>query len=152
MDALRRRAWWILVAVSATLVMFGAGDIVIGPPFDPGITLGLTGLTHAQLQAESEAGYRVLDFYTRSGGVHLLVVGLALAAITLVPYRAGAAWAWRTMWLLPAWNAGVFAMSAWFGVAEGQSPPPPMLSAPFIGGLTVVALLLDAGRFRARKL
>lgn len=150
MDALRRRAWWILVALTGMLAMFGAGDIIIGPPFDPGITLGLTGLTHAQLHAESEAGYRMLDFYTRAGGAHLLVVGLALTAIVLVPYRAGAAWAWRTMWLLPAWNAGVFAMNAWFGVAPGQDPPPPMLSAPFLGGLAVVALLVDAGRFRSR--
>lgn len=148
MTSLRKRAWWLLAALTVLLALFGIGDVLIGPPFDPGIAHGLTGLTHAQLEAESAAGYLLLDFYTRAGGVHLFVMGVALTAIVAIPYRAGQAWAWRVMWLYPAWTAAGFALNALFGVAEGQAPPPPMLSAPILGGLAAVALLVDARRFR----
>lgn len=146
MNGLRRRAWWILAALIALLGMFGIGDILIGPTFDPGIALGLTGRTHAEIQAESAAGYRLLDFYTRAGGVHLMVISMALAVILLIPYRAGARWAWWTMWLFPAWTVGVFALNAAFGVVEGQVPPPPMISGPILGLVGAVALLVDAPR------
>jgi hypothetical protein len=148
MTSLRKRAWWLLAALTVLLALFGIGDVLIGPAFDLGIALGLTGLTHAQLEAESAAGYRLLDFYTRAGGAHLFVMGVALTAIVVIPYRAGHTWAWWTLWLYPAWTAAGFTLNALFGVAEGQAPPPPMLSAPILGGFAAVALLIDARRFR----
>ena len=147
MKGIRRRAWWVLLAMVVLLGMFGIGDVLIGPAYDPGIALGLTGLTHAELQAESTAGYRLLDFYTRAGGFQLTAMSVALAGILLVPYRAGHAWAWWTWWIFPAWTAGVFALNALFGVAPGQVPPPPMLSAPVLGILAAAALLVDRVRF-----
>jgi hypothetical protein len=147
MNAFRRRAWWALVSLTVLLALFGIGDVIIGPAFDPGIALGLTGLTHAELQAESAAGYLLLDFYTRAGGANLVVMGVALTAIVLVPYRAGRSWAWWTLWLFPAWTAAVFGLNAAFGVAAGQAPPPPMLSGPILGAIAVAALLLDRRRF-----
>jgi hypothetical protein len=147
MNALRRRAWWALAALSALLALFGIGDVIIGPPFDPGIALGLTGLTHAELQAESAAGYLLLDFYTRAAGAHLAVMGVALTAIVLVPYREGRSWAWWTLWLFPAWTVAVFGLNAAFGVAPGQAPPPPMISGPILGAIAVGALLVDRPRF-----
>jgi hypothetical protein len=147
MNALRRRAWWPLVFLTLLLGFFGIGDVIIGPAFDPGIALGLTGLTHAELRAESAAGYLLLDFYTRAGGAHLAVMAIALTAIVLIPYRAGQSWAWWTMWLFPAWTAAGFALNMAFGVAPGQVPPPPMISGPILGVIAVAALLLDRERF-----
>jgi len=147
MDGIRRRAWWALLALTVLLGLFGIGDVLIGPAFDPGIALGLAGVTHAELQAESTAGYLLLDIYTRAGGVHLLALSVALTAILLIPYRAGHRWAWWALWLFPAWTAAGFLLNLAFGVAPGQAPPPPMLSAPILGGLAVVALLIDAPRF-----
>jgi hypothetical protein len=147
MNALRRRAWWALVFLTVLLALFGIGDVLIGPAFDPGIALGLTGLTHAELQAESAAGYLLLDFYTRAGGAHLFVMGAALTMIVLVPYRAGHTWAWWTLWLFPAWTAVALAVNLAFGVAPGQTPPPPMISGPILGAIAVLALLIDAPRF-----
>ena len=147
MHDLRRRAWWVLLAFTVLLGLFGIGDVLIGPAFDPGITLGLTGLTHAQLQAESPAGYRMLDFYTRVGGINLMAISAALTAIVLIPYRAGRRWAWWALWIAPAWTVGAFAINAAFGVAEGQAPPPPMVSGPIRAASTAAALLLDAPRF-----
>lgn len=149
MNGLRRRGWWLLVAMSVLLVLFGIGDVLIGPPFDPGIALGLTGLSHQELQAESAAGYRLLDFYTRIGGVTLTALGVALSLILLIPYRAGERWAWRAAWLFPAWTVGAFALNAAFGVAPGEAPPPPMISGPILGAIAAVVLVLDAPRFRA---
>jgi hypothetical protein len=147
MNALRRRAWWALVSLTVLMGLFGVGDVLIGPAFDPGIALGLTGLTHEELRAESAAGYLLLDFYTRAGGVHLAMISVALTAIVLIPYRAGRPWAWRIMWLFPAWTVAVFGMNAAFGVAPGQVPPPPMISGPILGAIAVLALLIDAPRF-----
>ena len=142
-----RYARWTLLVLAAMLGLFGIGDLLIGPSFDPGITLGLTGRTLAQLEAESAAGYRMLDFYTRVGGIHLMVIGVVLALIVLLPYRAGHRWAWWAMWLFPAWAMLGFALDAAFGVAPGQAPPPPMISAPILAGVAVVALLVDRARF-----
>jgi hypothetical protein len=144
-----RYARWALAVMSGILGLFGLGDVLIGPPFDPGITLGLSGLTLGQLEAESAAGFRMLDFYTRSLGISLMVIGVTLTLIVLIPYRDGRRWAWWAMWLLPAWALGGFALNAAFGVAEGQAPPPPMVSAPVFAAIAVLALIVDRGRFGA---
>ena len=151
MNSIRRRAWWALLVITVMLGMFGLGDVIIGPSFDPGIALGLTGLTHAELEAESAAGYLLLDFYTRAGGAQLLALSVPLTAILLIPYRDGRTWAWGVLWVIPAWTVGVFAMNAVFGVAPGQTPPPPMLSAPIIGAIAVLALVVDMPRFREAR-
>jgi hypothetical protein len=135
--------------MSGILGLFGLGDVLIGPPFDPGITLGLSGLTLQQLEAESAAGFRMLDFYTRSLGISLIVIGVTLTLVVLIPYRDGRRWAWWAMWLLPAWALGGFALNASFGVAAGQAPPPPMVSAPIFAAIAAVALLVDRARFGA---
>lgn len=147
MGALRRRAWWYLVALSVLIALFGVGDLIGGVTVDPGITLGLTGLTPAELGAQSAAGYRAFDFTTRTQGVSLVVMGVVLTAILLIPYRAGRRWAWNTMWILPAWTVASVILYVGFGVAPGQPPPPPMVSGPLLGAIAVVVLLLDRRRF-----
>jgi hypothetical protein len=146
-----RYARWTLLVLTVLFTLFGVGDLLIGPSFDPGITLGVAGVSLEQLRTESEAGYRMLDFYTRMGGVHLIAMGLALTVLLLVPYREGRRWAWWTMWLFPGWIALSLALELSFGVAPGQAPPPPMVSGPILAALAAVALLGDRTRFFAAR-
>ena len=108
MEALRRRAWWYLLALSVLIALFGVGDVLGGVTVDPGITLSLTGLTPAELGMQSAEGYRAFDFTTRTQGASLIVMGVVLTAILLVPYREGRRWAWNLMWVLPAWTLAGF--------------------------------------------
>ena len=147
MDVLRRRVWWYLVALSLVIALFGIGDVVGGINVDPGITTGLSGLTLAELRAESVAGYRLYDFATRAQGWVLVIVGVLMTVILVVPYRAGMRWAWYAMWTLPAWAFGVLGLYLAFGVDSRQPPPPPMVSGPLLGGFAVAVLLLERRRF-----
>jgi hypothetical protein len=147
MYALRRRAWWYLVAFSVVIGLFGVGDVIAGITVDPGITVGLSGLTLTELQAESPAGYRLYDFASRAQGLVLVIVGVLLTVILLIPYRSGMRWAWYAMWTLPAWAFGVLGLYLAFGVDPRQPLPPPMVSGPLLGGLAVAVLLLDGRRF-----
>lgn len=147
MATLRRRAWWYLVAVSVLIGLFGVGDVIGGISVDPGITTGLSGLTLAELQAESAAGYRLYDFALRAQGLVLVIVGVLMTAILVIPYRAGLRWAWYAMWTMPVWAFGVLGLYLAFGVDPRQPPPPPMVSGPVLGGLAVAVLLLDGRRF-----
>lgn len=135
------------MAMSVVLVAFGVTDVIVGSAADPGIPLGLIGLSPTELRAESEAGYRILDFFTRSQGLVLIVLGLLGSAILLFAYRRDQRWAWWTMWALPAWSAGGFVLYFVAGVEASQPPPPPMLSAPFFAVLTAAIQLISAPRF-----
>ena len=147
MNALRRRAWWYLVGFSALIGLFGIGDVIGGVSVDPGITLGLTGLTLAELEAQSAIAYRAYDFTTRTQGLALVFYGALATATLLIPYRDRQRWAWWAAWSLPAWTVGVFALYASFGLAPGTPPPPPMVSGPILGALAVLVLLVDRPRF-----
>lgn len=147
MESLRRRAWWYLVAFSVLIGLFGVGDVIGGISVDPGITTALSGLTLAELQAESAAGYRLYDFASRAQGLVLVIVGVLMTVILVIPYRAGMPWAWFAMWTLPAWAFAVLGLYVAFGVDPRQPPPPPMVSGPLLGGIAVAVLLLDWRRF-----
>lgn len=147
MNVLRRRAWWFLVAFSVLIGLFGIGDLIGGITVDPGITAGLSGLTLAELEAESAAGYRLYDFASRTQGLALVVIGVLMTAVLLIPYRSGRRWAWYTMWTLPAWSFAVLGLYLVFGVDPRQPPPPPMVSGPLLGGVAVAVLLLEWRRF-----
>ena len=147
MHSIRRRAWWYLVALSVLIGLFGLTDIVGGVSADPGITLGLTGRSLAELEAEGALAYRAYDFTTRTQGLSLVIIGILATGVLLIPYRHGQAWAWRLTWSLPAWTAGVFLMYVAFGLAPGAPPPPPMISGPLLGVIAAAVLLMDRGRF-----
>lgn len=147
MGWLRRNAWWGLVFISVVVVLFGITDIIVGAEADEGIPLGLIGLSSSELRAESEAGYRILDFFTRSQGIVLAVLGVLSTATLLFAYRRDQRWAWWTMWALPAWSACVLTLYLVAGVDPTQPPPPPMLSAPFFLVLTTAIQLVSAPRF-----
>ncbi len=136
--------------MSLVLIGFGVTDIFVGSAADPGIPLGLVGLSPEALRAESQAGYQLLDFFTRSQGLALLAFGLLATTILLVAYRADQRWAWWTLWSLPAWSAGVFALYLVAGVDASQPPPPPMATAPFFTVLAAAAQVVSAPRFFRR--
>jgi len=147
MNWLRRNAWWGLVAIAALFVLFGVIDIASGAEADPAIPLGLTGLTLAELRAESAIGFELYDFVTRANGWSLILLGGLLAVILLVPFRRGERWAWWTMWSIPAWSIGVALFFVVAGVQPGVPPPPPMVSGPIVAVLSAAILALSAPRF-----
>jgi hypothetical protein len=84
---LERHAWWGLLFIAIVFVLFGVTDVLAGAPADTGIPLGLTGMTLEELQAESAAGYRLFDFFTRANGQTLVLSGLLMSAITWFGFR-----------------------------------------------------------------
>jgi hypothetical protein len=145
-NGLRRRAWWVLIVFSVAVVVFGAMDVVMGAVGDRLVAFGLTGQSHEQLVAEGAATYRMYDFTSRTQAWGLVTVGLLLLGILLGPYRRGDRWAWRMMWLMPAWSLTVPAMYLVFGLVPGTPPPPPLISGSIVGVISVIVLLLDRGR------
>ncbi|MEA2651829.1 MAG: hypothetical protein QOI85_1550 [Chloroflexota bacterium] len=148
---LERHAWWGLLFMTVTLVIFGVGDVLVGPAADRGIPLGLTGMTLEELQAEGPASYRLFDFFTRVNGNSLLLAGLFGTAILLFAFRRDQRWAWWTMWLLPVWAVGGTAFYLVAGVHADQPPPPPLVSGPIFAFVAVAILLVSAPRFFPRR-
>jgi hypothetical protein len=138
------------MAMSIVLIVFGITDVIAGSAADEGIPLGLIGRTPSQLRAESEAGYRILDFFTRTQGLALVVLGLLASAILVFAYRRDQRWAWWTMWALPAWAASVLTLYLVVGVQPTQPLPPPVVSAPVFIVLTTASQLISARRFFRR--
>jgi hypothetical protein len=90
----------------------------------------------------------MFNFVTRSAGIVLAMYGLLVLAVIAVPYRARHRWAWRVLWLLPAWAILVPFVYLTAGAAAGQPPAPPMISGPFVAVVAAAALLVDRGRRR----
>lgn len=147
MARLQRHAWWGLLVLTVLVLLFGIGDVIIGFEWDPGIPLGLTGMTPAQLASESPSAYRLLDFGVRGGGASLVVISTLLTTVLLIPFRRNERWGWWAMWALPAWATSVFLLNLAFGVTPGQAPPPPMISGPIIAGIAAAILIVSAPRF-----
>lgn len=144
---LQRHAWWGLLIITLTMISFGVTDVLVGPAADRGIPLALTGMTLEELEADGSASYRLFDFFTRANGYSLLMIGLFGTAILLFAFRRNLRWAWWTMWLLPAWAAGVAVFYLIAGVESDQPPPPPMVSGPILAVLAAAILLVSAPRF-----
>ena len=150
MSWLERHAWWGLLFMSVTLVVFGVGDVIVGAPADPGIALGLSGMTLAQLEAESAAAYRLFDLFTRFNGWSLVGFGLVMTAVLVFGFRRGERWAWWTAWVLPAWAVGVALFYVVAGTDANQPPPPPMVSGPIFAVFAAAILGVTAPRFFRR--
>ena len=151
MTAIRQRAWWALGAIAVTLVVFGVTDVATGAKADPGISLAVVGKDPAALEAAQPDAYRMFDFLARSQGFALGMFGLLVLAVAAIPYRAGQPWAWRVLWLLPAWAIVVPFLYLSFGTAPRQPPAPPMISGPVVAVVAAGALLVDRGRFRVSR-
>jgi hypothetical protein len=151
MQVIRRRAWWVLFGISIVIALLAVGDIVVGAAFEPEGPLAVGGRTLEDIAAASPEASRVLDFRARLGGVDLLALGLLLAIVTWFPYRAGQRWSWGAMWVLPGWAASFVVVPLLYGLAPGQSLTAAMLSGPILALLAAAALVVDAGRFSARR-
>jgi hypothetical protein len=147
MNWLRRNSWWGLVAVATLLVLFGLFHVTSGAGADPAIPLALTGLTLAELRAESAIGLELFDFVTRVNGWSLILLGGLLLVILLVPFRRGERWAWWTMWAIPARSTGAPLFSIVAGVQPDVPPPPPLVSGPILAVFSAAILGLSAPRF-----
>ena len=147
---LERHAWWGLTFFSVVIVMFGVTDVISGPSADVAIPLSLTGLTLAELEAESASAYRLFDFFTRANGWSLVMLGLLATAVLVFAFRRHQRWAWWTMWLLPVWSVGGALFYVVAGLAPGQPPPPPMLVGPILAAIEVAILLVTARLFFQR--
>ena len=147
MEAVRDRAWYVLVAVAVLLAVFGLSDVIIGATSDPGIALAIAGIDPEALRVSSPDGFRLYDFATRGLGLALLLFGLLYLVVLLRPYRQGQPWAWGAAWVLPAWAIAVPILYIAYGVQADQPPAPPMVSGPIIAVLTTAVLILDRRRF-----
>ena len=147
MTWLERHGWWGLAFMTVVVVLFGVGDVMAGASADVAIPMSLTGLTLAELESVSAAGYRLVDLYTRANGMTLVLAGLLATAVLVFAYRRHRRWAWWTMWLLPAWAASVPVFYLIVGLAPGQPPPPPMISGPIFALLSAAILLVGARPF-----
>jgi hypothetical protein len=142
-----RIAVGVLTFFGIAFLMFGVTDILGGPLADRAITVAISGMTPAEVQATDPVGYRLYDFTTRTQGLGLIVIGVLLTLIALIPYRAGQRWAWAVMWVIPAWGVVVPLAYVAYGVAPGAPPAPPMVSGPIIAAVAAVTLLADRRRF-----
>ncbi|MDQ3689458.1 MAG: hypothetical protein M3406_05375 [Chloroflexota bacterium] len=144
---LRRHSWWGLFAIAVLFVGFGIGDLLVGFTWDPGIPLGLVGLTPADLEGRGAEAYRMLEFGTRVGGLSLMVTGALFIAVLLAGFRRNQRWGWWTMWVMPAWMASISLLNLAFGVVPGQAPPPPMISGAVLAILAAAIQVISARRF-----
>jgi hypothetical protein len=133
--------------LTVILGLFGIGDVASGVHADELIPLGVTGKSVAELRAESEQAYRLLDLGARNGGMLLILLSILMTTILIIPFRRGERWAWWVMWTLPAFAVAAFIVILVVGVAPGQAPPPPMISGPIFAVLASAILLASAPRF-----
>ena len=151
MHRLQRHSWWGLFVIAVLFVLFGIGDLLVGFSWDPGIPVGLVGLTPAELEGQSAEAYRMLEFGTRGGGLNLMIIGTLFIVVLLVGVRRDQRWAWWTMWSMPAWMASGVLLNLAFGVAPGQAPPPPLISGAILTIVAVGILVVSSPRFFGRR-
>jgi hypothetical protein len=147
-----RVAVGILALFGVMYGLFGVTDFLGGVLSDPGITVAISGMTPAEVQAQDPVGYRLYDFATRTLGLSLIAVGILVTTTVLVPYRAGQRWAWAVMWWLPVWGIAIPLFYLGFGVAPGAPPAPPMVAGPIIATIAAATLLVDRRRFVERAI
>ncbi len=143
----QRHSWWLVLTMTVLVAVIGLSPVALGIREDESIPLGITGMTASELEASSAPAYRLLDYEARSGGIALIVIGTLLSAVVLSGFRQNRPWAWRTMWILPAWAGSVVLLTLAAGVAPGQAPPIPMFSGAIFAVLAAALLLVSAPRF-----
>jgi len=142
MQQLERHSWWLLMAAALTSFIFGVGDLLGGAPDN---ARAVTGKTNAELAAQSPDAFRLAEVGVRAGGIHLMLIGVVLAAILLFGFRQNLRWAWWTMWSAPIMAAALVALHL-TSVAPGQTPAVPVYSGSLLSLFTEAALLVSAPR------
>jgi hypothetical protein len=149
MNRIRRGVPWVLVALSALFAILGLGDVLNGIAFEPTTALAITGKTVDEIRAESAAGFVIIDYIYRGGGITLTLFATLMTVVLAVPYRRAEWWSWWTAWLLPVWASAVFAFAVAQGTAPGHSISGVAWSGAVFATLIAVLLLVDLWRFRA---
>jgi hypothetical protein len=150
MNRIRRLIPWALVALSALFALLGLGDVTRGIAFEPTTAYAISGKTVDEIRAESAAGFIVIDYLYRGGGITLVLFNTLMTIVLAIPYRRAQWWSWWTAWLLPIWAVAVFGFAVVHGTAPGQSLSGVAWSGVFFAVILAVLLLLDLPRFRAR--
>jgi hypothetical protein len=148
MNRIRRLIPWALVTLSALFALLGLGDVLRGIAFEPTTAQAITGKTIDEIRAESAAGYTVIDYIYRGGGITLTLFTTLVTIVLAIPYRRGQWWSWWTAWILPIWASAVFGLALIHGTAPGQEISGVAWSGAFFAILIGALLLLDLPRFR----
>jgi len=146
MNWLERHSWWLLAATAAIYTLFGASDIPAGTPDN---AMAVTGLSAGAIASSSPQAYALLEEHVRTGGVHLVAIGLFALAVLIFGFRQGERWAWWTMWLLPGLSISLAAI-AYMTTAPGQNPPAPVYSGAIFALVDASVLAVSARRFFRR--
>ena len=148
MNRIRRAVPLALVTLSGLFAILGLGDVLSGITFEPTTALAITGKTIDEIRAESAAGYAVIDYNYRGGGLTLTLFAALMTIVLAIPYRRAEWWSWWAAWLLPIWASAIFALALIHGTAPGQ----PISAVAWSGiafAIVIAALLLvDLARFR----
>lgn len=143
---LARHAWKIHFALGFIFLLFGIGDLSMGLAADPTIAESITGMSVADLEAQQPQATHLADFQSRGGGVWILSMSILLMAVAWQPFRRGERWAWWAMWgTFPLATVILLGMSTTVTL-EGDSLPPPFLSAPIFLAAAVLAQLMALPR------
>lgn len=146
-----RHAWKVFLGISLIIALFGLGDILIGgSSFATGeapTVQGITGMTWEELQTASPQAANLIDYLVRSGGAHLLVIGILSSLVSLTAFRQGERWAWYAMWIWPLWIVLVDPLLLNAYKLPGPSIPPPLISGPILFVLSVLTLGLSYRKF-----
>jgi hypothetical protein len=144
-----RHGWKFLLGLVVVIGLFGVGDIVRGLDADPAIPVGVAGLSPDEIRQTSPPLARLVDLQVRSGGLHLVVVGVLWTMIVLIPYRRGERWSWYAMWTFPAWSLAVAVSFLFIELQPDVPPPPPAISGWIFFALTALLLLGSRRGFEA---
>ena len=149
MNRIRRAVPWALVTLSALFAILGLGDVLAGITFEPTTAVAITGKTIDEIRAESAAGYAVIDYNYRGGGLTLTLFATLMTIVLAIPYRRAEWWSWWTAWLLPIWAGAIFVLAVIHGTAPGQPISAVAWSGFGFAIVTAALLLVDLRRFRA---
>ena len=143
MNRIRRAVPWALVVLSGLFAILGLGDVLAGIAFEPTTALAITGKTVDEIQAESPAGYAVIDYIYRGGGITLALFATLMTIVLAIPYRRAERWAWGAALVAPRLG--------WRGV-PARRPPRDGPGTAVVGGRVVGRRLRDRHcRLAARR-
>jgi hypothetical protein len=154
-NLIERHDWKVFAGLSLIVVLFGAGDIqMAGSTYADGEAVffsGITGTTWGELKTADPAAARLIDSLVRSGGAHLLFIGLMSLAVSLFGLRRGQRWAWLTMWLWPLYLLLGVTTLALTEKVPGAGVPVPMISGTIFLIITVGTLVLSRRKYSAAR-
>ena len=148
---IERHDWKVFAVLSVIVVLFGVGDIAMGGSTYAGgeavLFAGITGTTWDELKASDPAVARLIDSLVRSGGTHLLFIGLLSLAVSVFGLRRRQRWAWMTMWLWPLYLVLVVTTLAVTEKVPGAGIPVPMISGIIFLIITVGTLAVSYRKY-----